>query len=393
MRIVRPGRAESVLALSVEVAPAYDLILSLAAAAHPRRYELTQSWARAVRQGLPSSVRGDLTFFFADPQSLGLGMVQAVPDLADGGVDPFLRHLESMAPADFVASLLSRGAVERGLAPALRRSARGKTAAKGDAVAIERHLASLPAMTRTRFEAIIRDAPVMHQRYCALLRAHAAGWFGRSYDDIAPIVLQRARQGRRSIGKLPAREVISRLTGGFTLHEPKRDAHATRSVLLVPAYFAAPFVFVVRDGQEVVMVYGARPAAQPGTAPIDAQAVRVLKALADETRLRILQMLAERPLYGQQLADALGVSHPTISHHMAQLRIAGLTRTELAEDGNKTYSVRPETIEELSAELRAAFVAPVLPEIAAPVNAPGEALPPMRPSRTGEAQPAPTADR
>lgn len=360
MRIVRPGFEEHALSLRIEVAPAYDLILSLAAAAHPRRYELSAAWARAVRQALPASARGDLTFFFGDPQSLGLGMLEAVPDLDEGGVEPFLRHLEAMEPADFAATLLSRGAVERGLATALRRVARGKAPGKGDEAAIERHTAALPALTRTRFEAILRDAAGTHRRYCALLRAHAAGWFGLSYDDIAPVVLQRAKQARRSIGKLPAREVIARLTGGFTLQDPR--AHAVRSVLLVPAYFAAPFVFVVRDGRDVVMVYGARPATQPGTAPIDAQAVRVLKALADETRLRILQMLAERPLYGQQLADALGVSHPTISHHMAQLRIAGLTRTELAEDGNKTYCVRPETVEELCAELRAAFVAPALPE-------------------------------
>jgi ArsR family transcriptional regulator len=303
-------------------------------------------------------------------------MLQAVPDLAEGGVEPFLLHLEAMDPADFASTILSRGAVERGLTPSLRRVARGKPPAKGDEETIERHTGSLPALTRTRFEAILRDAVGAHRRYCALLRAHAAGWFGRSYDDFAPIVLQRAKQGRRSIGKLPAREVIARLTGGFTLHDPR--AHAVRSVLLVPAYFAAPFVFVVRDGRDVVMVYGARPATPPGTAPIDAQAVRVLKALADETRLRILQMLAERPLYGQQLADALGVSHPTISHHMAQLRIAGLTRTELAEDGNKTYYVRPETVEELCVELRAAFVAPALPasEPVAAELAPVAAVPP-----------------
>jgi ArsR family transcriptional regulator len=126
----------------------------------------------------------------------------------------------------------------------------------------------------------------------------------------------------------------------------------------VPSYFAAPFVFVVGDRKDVVLVYGARPASESTATPLDIQTVRVLKALSDETRLRLLQLLAERPLYGQQLAEALGVSHPTISHHMAQLRIAGLTRTELAEDGNKTYYVVPETIEEVCAELRAAFVEP-----------------------------------
>jgi DNA-binding transcriptional ArsR family regulator len=126
----------------------------------------------------------------------------------------------------------------------------------------------------------------------------------------------------------------------------------------VPSYYAAPFVFVVRGGQDVVLVFGVRPAGEIASSLVDTQTVRVLKALADETRLRILQILTQRSLYGQQIAEALRLSHPTVSHHMAQLRIAGLTRTELAEDGSKTYSVRPEAIEEVCAELRAAFVEP-----------------------------------
>ncbi|WP_240421769.1 metalloregulator ArsR/SmtB family transcription factor [Paenibacillus periandrae] len=48
------------------------------------------------------------------------------------------------------------------------------------------------------------------------------------------------------------------------------------------------------------------------------------KALADPTRIRILILLAEGELNGQVLAEKLGVSPATITHHTTKLREASL---------------------------------------------------------------------
>ena len=60
--------------------------------------------------------------------------------------------------------------------------------------------------------------------------------------------------------------------------------------------------------------------------------VRFYKALADPTRLRILALLVERPMYGQELAESLGVNAPTVSHHLGELRAAGLLRTRKVDN-------------------------------------------------------------
>jgi DNA-binding transcriptional ArsR family regulator len=60
--------------------------------------------------------------------------------------------------------------------------------------------------------------------------------------------------------------------------------------------------------------------------------VRFYKALADPTRLRIVGLLVERPMYGQELAAALGVKAPTVSHHLGELRAAGLLRTRKVDN-------------------------------------------------------------
>lgn len=61
--------------------------------------------------------------------------------------------------------------------------------------------------------------------------------------------------------------------------------------------------------------------------PIE-ERVQLLKAIADETRLRILGLIASKPQSGKQLADALGLSAPTISHHMRRLISAGIVQEE-----------------------------------------------------------------
>ena len=52
----------------------------------------------------------------------------------------------------------------------------------------------------------------------------------------------------------------------------------------------------------------------------------LFKALADPARLRILGSIAERPLTGRDLSERLGLTPPTISHHMARLVEAGLVK-------------------------------------------------------------------
>lgn len=63
--------------------------------------------------------------------------------------------------------------------------------------------------------------------------------------------------------------------------------------------------------------------------------VQLLKTIADETRLRILGLLAAEPRTGRQLAAELGLTPPTISHHMARLVEVGVVRVQI--EGTRHY--------------------------------------------------------
>jgi ArsR family transcriptional regulator, arsenate/arsenite/antimonite-responsive transcriptional repressor len=72
------------------------------------------------------------------------------------------------------------------------------------------------------------------------------------------------------------------------------------------------------------------------------------RAVADETRILILALLAEedRPMYGQEMAERLGVTPQTISHHLNILKNASLVR-EKRENAYRYYSLDTESIQQL----------------------------------------------
>lgn len=76
----------------------------------------------------------------------------------------------------------------------------------------------------------------------------------------------------------------------------------------------------------------------------------VFKALADESRLRIIGLLAAEERSVDELAAHLHLKAPTISHHLAALRDVGLV-TMRAEGTTHLYRFLPERLRQLNREL------------------------------------------
>jgi DNA-binding transcriptional ArsR family regulator len=83
---------------------------------------------------------------------------------------------------------------------------------------------------------------------------------------------------------------------------------------------------------------------------MDAELLTALKALVDVTRLRIIGLLAARPMAVAELAQATGVSAPTIAHHLQRLRDAGLV-TSRRRVHDVAYELRPAALHALGRQL------------------------------------------
>lgn len=65
------------------------------------------------------------------------------------------------------------------------------------------------------------------------------------------------------------------------------------------------------------------------------QLVEFFRALADVTRLKLIGLLAQQERSVEELVAGLGVQQPTVSHHLAKLRLLGIVR--LRKEGQSHY--------------------------------------------------------
>lgn len=81
-----------------------------------------------------------------------------------------------------------------------------------------------------------------------------------------------------------------------------------------------------------------------------AELLAFFKSLADENRLKIIGLLAKQPTSVEKLAELLGLSVSTTSHHLATLAKAGLVSAR-TEGHYYIYSLQTETLKTMSRHL------------------------------------------
>ena len=84
----------------------------------------------------------------------------------------------------------------------------------------------------------------------------------------------------------------------------------------------------------------------------DEQLLTDLKAVGDATRLQILRLLSAKPMYSQQLAQALKITQATISHKLEILSRSNLLEVDLTNEHFRLYYiVNKERIRQISSAL------------------------------------------
>jgi DNA-binding transcriptional ArsR family regulator len=98
-----------------------------------------------------------------------------------------------------------------------------------------------------------------------------------------------------------------------------------------------------------IFVFGGRPhdvSLVPGDMVPDGM-LRIIKTLADPTRLRILRYLARENITPAELSRRLRLRAPTVTHHLNALRLAGLVYLTLEEKNQRRYATRMDAIDEM----------------------------------------------
>lgn len=88
----------------------------------------------------------------------------------------------------------------------------------------------------------------------------------------------------------------------------------------------------------------------------------LLKAVADENRLKMLNLMHDRERTVGEMAELVKLSEPTVSHHISKLHGAGLLRLRMAGT-QRFYSLNQTRLEQFKARVREIEVPPTEPEV------------------------------
>ena len=309
--MVRDVGAGNTLPARFDVRTAFDFAISMTSdvGEHDELPAEDRKWLERARAALPDRVRPAVD---AELCIFGTGLIVDRPDVTDATA--FVELLRQTPGREFAHAVLG----------------------------------SWPEHKHGWLSRILGDSDEITEEVTELLTA----WLPL-YQEIEPKVAKiierdvALRAGDRS--RLGPAELIERTTNGIRwLSEP-----GVRRVVLAPSYLARPYNFTFAGGDWRMFVYPVSDAALEPTDPLapPVGVLRLHRALGDETRLRILRLLRDRDWYLTEIAERLELSKPTIKHHLAQLRAAGLvTLTE--EGGLSYYSLRRDRLDDASSELK-----------------------------------------
>jgi len=222
-----------------------------------------------------------------------------------------------------------------------------------DEAAIDELVASWHEPKRPFLSRLLRQPDEMAADLVALFEAWQPA-YAQIEARVGAMIRRDVARRAKDRATLAPIELIERTTGGIRwLSEP-----GVRRVILAPSYFSRPYNFVLAADDWRMFGYPIADEALDVDDPFapPQAVVRLHRALGDETRLRILRLLRDRDWYLTEIAERLELSKPTIKHHLALLRSAGLvTLTE--EGGLSYYSLRRDRLDDASAELKRFLIA------------------------------------
>jgi DNA-binding transcriptional ArsR family regulator len=326
-----------------DVRPAYDFVFSLSgdAGSTDDLPASDREWLIASRASLPADVRTGITELFESELAIHAGvLVVDEPDVRTSA--DFVELVADTSPADLVGALMDDDSHDGDLVALVDQ------AHAGDEHALATLGEKLPEWNRQGRLALLRDPAAAKDRILLVLRAWQTVF--ATIEPRVQAILERDYEDRAADReRLGATELIEVTTGGVRyLPEP-----GISRVILGPSYFSRPYNFLMSARDWRFFGY---PVADSALGPSDAltpplSVVRLHRALGDETRLRILKLLASRDLYLTEIAQLLELSKPTIKHHLAQLRSAGLVT--ITESGTVLYyTLRRNRLDDASAELK-----------------------------------------
>ncbi len=342
-----PGPAPEVI---LEARSAVDFLVSLMLDTESELLPVDRAWYDELRASLSASLKRDLARMFGEQHDgKGLGgaiMPLVIEDRSVRSAADVVALAGRIHGRDLVRACCDSDDLREATSLALR-------VLDGEGELRDAALGLFPEHYRPAMARLLDDPEGELRALRRILRAWRER-FEQVEGRMARMEQRDVESRRGDLARLPLADFVEQATGGVRW-VPEAG---TRRLVLAPSYFTRPYNYIFGGRDWHMFAYPLAESALDGnTGAVPASSIRLFKALGDESRLRILRLLSGGDLYLTEIADRMGLSKPTVSHHLAQLRVAGLVT--ITEEGSLTYySLRRDRIADAGAELARALGEP-----------------------------------
>ena len=180
-------------------------------------------------------------------------------------------------------------------------------------------------------------------------------WFWKNHlqtewNRVRPMLEETARAFNEiDVSNMSRLELIQFVTGKeYTETKWGNELQNAKELIFIPSAHFGPYIRGDKVRDNFYIYFGAHmPEGSEVRIPeLDrAEIVARLSALADDTRLNILQMIAENgQMRSQEIMEAINLSQPSVSRYLTQLTATGYLQ-ERRESGAKVYILNQDRIE------------------------------------------------
>jgi len=224
---------------------------------------------------------------------------------------------------------------------------------------------------RSRFGDELTDAEMESRAYQyvidpaamkQLLTGHLR-WFWKNHlqaewNRVRPMLEESARAFNQiDYSRMSRLEIIEFVTGKEVTESKWGDQLlSAKELVFIPNAHFGPYMRGMKIGNKFFVYFGAHLPEGSGVRVPEldrAEIVSRISALADDTRLQILQMIAERgEMRSHEIMETINLSQPSVSRYLSQLVAAGYLQERRA-NGAKAYILNEDRIEKTLKAIRA----------------------------------------
>lgn len=320
--------------------PVYELILSIRTLVKPPR--LLESWVTSAKAALAPDVLAELVDLYQNYSDGGVYFEFPVDYADHNDVPGFFAYMRNLSEADFMHYYVGR-IVPREEMPGLLRQPKVVDTLRARLLAFSDHY----DWYTQNLDVVLKDITAFKTRLVAAWAVYWEMFLRHELPVLEPLWTAGLIEKQTLLAREGGRVFLEKVVGKAHMPHELPAGTPYTSITVIPVCWLPSHIYQFFGYGNVTILFNPQytEAHHEEVKHAKAEAIAILKALDDETRLKILRLIAQHGsrMHGKTIAERLEISASAVSRHLGLLKEGNL----IAEDPRKnaiTYRFQKETL-------------------------------------------------